>query len=348
MARVGPPTYEAPAHVIVVRDADDVAGLVDAVLDRERLAPIVALTTRHNESQPALDADDVRAALDPHVPIYLIETGDLTRELEERLPPKLHVFGGAARIWWPGVSDSSDPRDHPLIQDRYGVYGTQTLDHLAHAFAQGPAKSPGEVEHPELELLRRKCAHLERLHADVSLRCKELEGENSRLRSQLAEQKRRTREARREAHDAVPASDAEATQLAGQETDFHRLVFDEWLESTRTDDRSTHPLRAFVLHPSLHDSIEKVGGVDATRVAWVCAMVACGRAPDLAGLAPHALRSGHGGVDPQVVRADGAKAMRCSLKQSTPSAPRLHYWLRTDGVIEFAVVVNHDDFDIPE
>ncbi len=42
-------------------------------------------------------------------------TGDRSWELTESLPTRLDVYGGATRIWWPQVDESSEPRSHPLL-----------------------------------------------------------------------------------------------------------------------------------------------------------------------------------------------------------------------------------------
>lgn len=65
------------------------------------------------------------------------------------------------------------------------------------------------------------------------------------------------------------------------------------------------------------------------------------------GLAIHPLRTGPGGSDPIRIRDDGARAYRAAIQINTPGAVRLHYWKRTDGVIELATVGHHDRFDIP-
>ena len=31
------------------------------------------------------------------------------------MPDKLECYGGAVRIWWPGLTPESDPYDHPLF-----------------------------------------------------------------------------------------------------------------------------------------------------------------------------------------------------------------------------------------
>ncbi len=87
--------------------------------------------------------------------------------------------------------------------------------------------------------------------------------------------------------------------------------------------------------------VERQAELPLEKLAWVCAMVACGYAPTLTGIAPHALITGRGG--PQIERADGAKGWRCNLKRNAPGGPRLHYWIRPDRTVEFAGVGNHDE-----
>jgi hypothetical protein len=77
-------------------------------------------------------------------------------------------------------------------------------------------------------------------------------------------------------------------------------------------------------------------------------MVACGKASRSPGLQPHALRrGGGGGSDPQRKRADGARALRCNLKNAA-GGPRLHYWIQPNGTVEFASLASHDDYSIPQ
>lgn len=49
------------------------------------------------------------------LPVRLVATGPLTWELTGLLPDGLGVFGGAARIWWPGLDRADRPHRHPLI-----------------------------------------------------------------------------------------------------------------------------------------------------------------------------------------------------------------------------------------
>ncbi len=79
----------------------------------------------------------------------------------------------------------------------------------------------------------------------------------------------------------------------------------------------------------------------AERLAWVCAMVACGRAERIGSLDPSPLCNQLDGV--QIVRADGARGWRCNIERDAPRGSKLHYWVYPSGLIEFNAVLAHDE-----
>jgi hypothetical protein len=79
----------------------------------------------------------------------------------------------------------------------------------------------------------------------------------------------------------------------------------------------------------------------AERLAWVCAMVACGRAARICGIDPSPMCEQSDGA--QVVRADGALGWCCNVERNSPGGPKLHYWTHTSGLIEFEAVAAHGD-----
>lgn len=85
---------------------------------------------------------------------------------------------------------------------------------------------------------------------------------------------------------------------------------------------------------------------DAPPAVTVAALRCACEAIDRQNLrAVHALRAGMGGNAPQRLRArDGAKAWRRDIDHEY----HLHYWEMEDGTIEFASMVVHNDFSIPE
>jgi hypothetical protein len=137
---------------------------------------------------------------------------------------------------------------------------------------------------------------------------------------------------------------AELQAVAGLDPEgiMQRLICREWLTALQAADRREYLLGGYRLAPRFSASVEdRRIATPATRVAFACAMVACGRAPELPGLEPHTRREGSGGDDPQARRQDGAKAWMCNLGHGRGAA-RLLYWQLPDGTIEFDSVRNHD------
>ncbi len=62
-----------------------------------------------------LDVEALATAVAAACPVHLLPTGDLTWQLSSVLPEKLQVYGGATRIWWPGLRLDDDPAEHPLL-----------------------------------------------------------------------------------------------------------------------------------------------------------------------------------------------------------------------------------------
>jgi hypothetical protein len=142
------------------------------------------------------------------------------------------------------------------------------------------------------------------------------------------------------AASSVPPSDDNA---------FRRAVRDAWTDALPPDERETYPLRGYRLGPQFLRSLAALPLRDQGRVPWVCAMVVCGRAHEIRGLQVHQMRTTAGGSDSQRVRAsDRAGAWRASIRSNTPAAARLHWWSMSNGEIELANAVRHDEFQIPE
>lgn len=83
---------------------------------------------------------------------------------------------------------------------------------------------------------------------------------------------------------------------------------------------------------------------DALRLAWACAMVACGRAERLRSLDPTPLVDGAGG---ELVRADGARGWRCNVRRDAPEGPQLRYWVHPSGLVEFDAVCRREQLCRP-
>lgn len=117
---------------------EDGEQLASEVLDGARKQPIVCLSSRSGEDAPAFDPRAVREIVGDRAILRGVRTGPASRYLADLLPEHFGVFGGAARIWWPGIDEFDDPRRHPLILDKQGRYGTRALQILTEGFRAGP------------------------------------------------------------------------------------------------------------------------------------------------------------------------------------------------------------------
>lgn len=86
----------------------------DVLLNPSRTRPVVAITTHPRTGRPFVDPAEVERRLGTLADLVEIETGDATWALTDALPDRLDVFGGAMRVWWPGLSAESDPYQHRL------------------------------------------------------------------------------------------------------------------------------------------------------------------------------------------------------------------------------------------
>lgn len=135
-------------------------------------------------------------------------------------------------------------------------------------------------------------------------------------------------------------------QFADPEQGFRYLVLTRWATRTLPSEQRDRPLPDFLTGPRFVESLERLEGIKAEKVADVVFEIVTGLAPQLPSREVHHLRTGSGGDDPVRVRDDGAVAWRASLQVNTPSARRIHYWVLPSGQIELARVATHDDFDI--
>lgn len=95
---------------------DEVGAWVDTVLlDPNRNKPVIGVTTHARTGHPWFPPEELESELQGTADVVLLETGEATWELGDALPPRLEVYGGAVRIWWPGLRRDSDPYEHRLF-----------------------------------------------------------------------------------------------------------------------------------------------------------------------------------------------------------------------------------------
>ncbi len=91
----------------------EVRELASQIASRDRGYPVIVLTARTGEYEPALSVARIRGIVGPDTPIYFVVSFDLALRLSHLLPRVMTVGGGAGRLFWPGVDKDSRPEDHP-------------------------------------------------------------------------------------------------------------------------------------------------------------------------------------------------------------------------------------------
>jgi hypothetical protein len=86
----------------------------DTLLSKSRTQPIVAVTSHPHTERAWVDPEELQRELGDLSVVVFLATGEPTWALSEALPPRLDVYGGALRIWWPGLTTASDPYAHRL------------------------------------------------------------------------------------------------------------------------------------------------------------------------------------------------------------------------------------------
>jgi hypothetical protein len=322
-------------NFIVVRSPRGLRQLMSELRDRQRMQPVIGLDMDASGTTPAVAPGALRALLDPRTRIYFIANAGMRARLAQRLGVDL-ALSCALRIWWPGVTFDSDPEHHPCVPAREDEAAT------LQAFAAELDRSRPMVRslQAQLESTARQLAETQRaLHAarqdakDASRTAGAAEAELQRSRKRLT--------------GVEALGEQRLAQIASMDSEegMHFAIFGEWLRALTAADRRSHPLGEYVFGPrflgSVHDT-RIVAPLD--RVAFACAMLACGRAERLASLEPHPLPG-----SPQAAgrrhkneREDGAKGWICQLGAKA-GAKRLIYWTHPGGRIEFDAIQRHDE-----
>jgi hypothetical protein len=126
-----------PLHddgLIVVRDKPGLKSLEKFLLSRDRALPVVGLSPSQGSGKPLLTYEDLQAIIGRDVRVYFLSGPPFAVQLQRALTRKLAVPPGAARIWWPGLSKRSDPRDHPVVLSLEGENQDSMLVEFARQF----------------------------------------------------------------------------------------------------------------------------------------------------------------------------------------------------------------------
>lgn len=321
---------EVSPNLIVVRSPRGIRQLTTELRDPNRAHPVIGVDTDASGARPVVALGRLREVLDPRIRIYFVESAAMRTRLGQRLGGALIPTQGI-RIWWPGLTPDSDPRDHPLVTAQGG--DDETLE----AFSR---------------TLDRSRPTLQSLYAQLNATAKQLTAREQELRAaerELEEARRTAVTEANERHDndarlarltALGPENLDALAAMNDDESMRFSIFMAWLSGLTAADHNSNPLGQYVFGPRFLASVAAGRGVVAReRVAFVCAMVASGLLERLRGLNPQPL--------PDVAqsrkrrrneREDRAKGWICDVT----GAQRLVYWTHPGGRVEFDSVRGHD------
>jgi hypothetical protein len=177
-------------RVIEVNTKRRLHGLVTHLLG-ERNQPVIVLALMDEQNIAVLPPRGVRSVAGPEPRIYIVRHDPLLDQLTDILGPGLALTRGALRVYWPGLSTESDPRDHPLVEQVESEYASSLMDEFALRFDLSRPRVRGEIKtledmrgltERELERSKDQLTRAEQRVRDLHVSC-----HNERMRADAAE-----------------------------------------------------------------------------------------------------------------------------------------------------------------
>lgn len=365
------PRTTTPAVTATVLRADVTTNPADDLRTLMTIGEVIAARVMASEPMWSLalnDVDDDEQVLD--APSLLVGGPPWLREESEDLevddPPAPLLPAPPMPPPEPVLADSTvldvpppvAQRPSPTMFDRNRTRpGAAPLGEAAQPVASSPPAESTRALLLKIDALTAKVRGLE--SEQVGFRTQLLAGtdEREQMRYLLDQAERRANRAEndlkaararlRKAGNARPAAPGgDGPRFADPEQGFRYLVLTQWATRTLPSEQLARPLPDYRIGPGFLESLSRLEGVKAEKVADVVFEIVTGLAPQIASRDVHHLRTGPGGDDPVRTRGDGAIAWRASLQTNTPGARRIHYWVMQGGDIELARVATHDDFDV--
>jgi len=309
--------------LIVARGKPAIRSMLAYLRFEQRTEPVVGVTCHPGSPEPLLSYEQLRGVVGSGVRVYLVPDTAL-RRLEDGLGAPLALPTNGIRIWWPDLT--GNPEHHPVIPVLESESSEATITEFARAF---------HLTHP---LVRDEISRIEQLRIVAEHQAADAD----QRADEAAQSTREAQVARHQAELRAEAARAQAEPIDEMSTDLklHALIAREWRKALTVQDRRQYPMR-YILSERFVEAVARRPEMDIERLSWGCAMVACGYANALKGMAPHQLLTGARG-SAQIERADGAKAWRCKAPGGQTGS-RMHYWIQPNQTIEFHDLGEHDD-----
>lgn len=225
-----------------------------------------------------------------------------------------------------------------------------------------PPEAPAEPSVPAAALARVKddlrvmAAERDALAREVA----RLQGTAQRAAGELSKLKSRAREREQQVaklSKQVAAKDKELSIVADilEERDRDRNAFTdpeeqfryevelEWARRIPADEKNHLSRDDYRLGPDFLPTLAELTDRDRAKAIEVVIEIQTRRVYTMPGRHTHQLRTGAGGDDAYVTRADGSNCWRVYLQHGTPQARRLHFWALPDSSVELSSVRQHDD-----
>ena len=322
------PTSGGGMSIEHLRTREDVDGFSDALQSPDRKRPFALVSVRQADVEPIIDVELIDREAGHAADIFVIQTGHLTYRLTDVMPEGFSVFGGAGRVYPPG----RDWHLHPYRSKIWFAYGPEDTessarglirDILTHPYSSPLAPAGAKSDAAEVETLRRR-----------------LKDEQTRRSEQVSAAKKKA--VRTE--PAAPTVEWTPDLFVDLDDATRFALLHTWVHRVSASEKTAMPLGDFLVGSSFSPSIDKLDAGQRTKALRCAVDVLTDRVREMPARELHVLRSGMGGDDPPVTRADGAVCWRASVESKTAAALRLHFWRLPDGRAELSRVVTHDDF----
>lgn len=293
----------------------DALQLSSVVFDSRRNRPLL-VATRNGSHRAALDLPELAATLWPTADVVDVRTHEVAQAFCAMVPSWLAAYGGQVRLYLPGTEIADEGKQHPLItREPQGSYEKKITSTVT-----GRARQHRRTD-PVAKLADTQAAH-ERTKADLA-----------RARDEISRLK-----------DAA-ADTADDPVFSDPEVQFDHELYLAYLRTTPEEDRDEWGLRNYTLGPEFLDSLDSLE-IARHRALRACVDVITGRYPHITGRSAKRFKdtvANTGSGKPNLVRADGAAAWRCSIQMSGLAA-RLMWWECPNGDPELYRIADHNDY----